>query len=1158
MKESLNKFLASNEGHGLLFLELPTGFGKTYNASDFIFDFLTGAAKNKPSRIFYLTPLRKNVDSVFNDILDKFKTAGKEDLFKSNALIIRANCEEVVNHILDSHPDDEFTRLETYRILRSKVDSYRSITNEDDIQSPSNGLAADLLESIRSDFEPAFRRDVERVIKRWDDCKTPAKRLAKIRREHKWLLDLYPAMLTSERKVILTTVDKFFHGNNPIIARPYRFYLNSITKGALVFLDESDAAKQSLLSAMIQNCTDYKLDLLRLVKTIHHSIVHDEINQDLFLQIESDDPNKTTKASFEKLKTVFEEAYQEHHLMYQFKLEDEVQERLFIFHDYTTATVIDGKDKNADGIFIKTNPAKGLNVLTTKEKDSNDNFAHFIADLYGVLKFFIQFCSIAAKNYLGYKTQGKLAGDEVMEIEDAITSVLNCFNLHDNDIRTLATIVLNDHKLPSVSTKKNPLPYDLYNQGFQYYSFENDPSHDFNTKIMMSFLNDTPEKFLLTLAGRASVVGLSATAKSETVTGNYNTSYLAESLGKSFFDITDDDVARIAAAYKERRPNQHKVLIHPCGIEDNEAPWAGIFENPGCIEYFSTKIIRPYMVDPNGNGEYFEVNRFCKMAKAIKHFIDNPMGKVLLVLTNRTLKQGSDRLFRRQNLDELIDLIKKEKDPGVPVHLIPMNSSDFEKQKEDYHQKAMQGGKVILVTSFPTAGTGQNLQYFLEEDGVKKEQDIDSIYVEDPTWLIQKVDGISEEKDLILFIYQVLALRASGEVSPKDASLAVRSAFLNFNKPASNTALFLNKTLYKARSINNHALIILKQAIGRINRTRTKRPIMSVYVSEDILQKRSFASEQGKLQTAEFAELINFAAKGDFHPETPNQDLCYLNMALEACRETGASIRKLMRLENGAWANTNMEAWGRIRDFGLRYPTASEDILSANPDMRPMYLHMSHDGPIDHYFYKPNSEDADSGIELISYYMNGEKGCTSLISSATIGLDDLMRCSYVRSFFQSKGYATSFRPAEYILIPNIMHDIYRGALGEAAGECLMLGKIHHEVLPITDPRAFEKFDFVLKEDPSIYIDFKYWGGSYAPTEKEQVSKIIEKLSVVHGRKAFVINIFIDSAGQPQWLADGKIYTVPSLLKRLPSGRLFTHDENCSMLKAAIEEAIHGN
>ena len=205
MKDSLKKFLASNGGNGLQFLELPTGFGKTTSASDFIFDYLLGDLPNKPKRIFYLTPLRKNVDDVYNSIAEKFREKQKEDLFKANALIIRANYEEVVAHLADESPEDVFTNLESYRILKSKVESYKSLLDEMADPGLTNNLCNDLLKQMREDFEPAFRRDVERILNRWEDCRTSAKKLARIKREHAWLLKIYPAMLTSERKVIFTT-----------------------------------------------------------------------------------------------------------------------------------------------------------------------------------------------------------------------------------------------------------------------------------------------------------------------------------------------------------------------------------------------------------------------------------------------------------------------------------------------------------------------------------------------------------------------------------------------------------------------------------------------------------------------------------------------------------------------------------------------------------------------------------------------------------------------------------------------------------------------------------------------------------------------------------------------------------------------------------------
>ena len=65
-----------------------------------------------------------------------------------------------------------------------------------------------------------------------------------------------------------------------------------------------------------------------------------------------------------------------------------------------------------------------------------------------------------------------------------------------------------------------------------------------STAIMMCYLNNTPEKFILSLADRARVVGLSATA-SKSVTGNYNLDYIQTKLGDKYYDLSQEDIKRI-------------------------------------------------------------------------------------------------------------------------------------------------------------------------------------------------------------------------------------------------------------------------------------------------------------------------------------------------------------------------------------------------------------------------------------------------------------------------------------------------------------------------------------------------------------------------------------------------------------------------------------
>lgn len=59
MKEIIKRFCEENTSNGLLLLQMPTGFGKTYQMIGYLFEVLKRTDTSK--KYFYLTSLKKNL-----------------------------------------------------------------------------------------------------------------------------------------------------------------------------------------------------------------------------------------------------------------------------------------------------------------------------------------------------------------------------------------------------------------------------------------------------------------------------------------------------------------------------------------------------------------------------------------------------------------------------------------------------------------------------------------------------------------------------------------------------------------------------------------------------------------------------------------------------------------------------------------------------------------------------------------------------------------------------------------------------------------------------------------------------------------------------------------------------------------------------------------
>ena len=75
MKEILEQRCLGKDTTGLLLLSMPTGFGKTHNVLDFIYDNYRDFAEQK-RKIFFITILKNNLPYI--KLKDRFATDNAE------------------------------------------------------------------------------------------------------------------------------------------------------------------------------------------------------------------------------------------------------------------------------------------------------------------------------------------------------------------------------------------------------------------------------------------------------------------------------------------------------------------------------------------------------------------------------------------------------------------------------------------------------------------------------------------------------------------------------------------------------------------------------------------------------------------------------------------------------------------------------------------------------------------------------------------------------------------------------------------------------------------------------------------------------------------------------------------------------------------------
>ena len=638
---------------------MPTGSGKTYLTGKIIGGFIRGEILKDVKTIVYLTPQKKNIDDIFNDVKHDF--ADDLSLFDANVLRIYANYESVLDKFLEVY--GKIPRViqnrQSCKELKKRIELYKDLS---DGNIPKDILDGALSE-IRKHYEVAFRKDLSEELSKI--AKNKREKKAKLNSdEYSWIKELYPACLTDDRKVLFMTVDKFVSGNDPIISNPYRFISHSKIKNALIFIDEFDATKDVLLNQEIQNCSDYKMDLIKLFSSISNTLKGREFPVSVFADSSDENDKKSSLYCFNKMKEHFAEVEEKYNLNYLFKLDSNDDDRYFLFDDYQLHTITNSQtDKN---IILKIDSRKKQNTISVSEQSDDGKFYRTIYSIKNAINVFIECCAKMAQTYMvHYNDEARKTRRDMMEIDQAVSTIIDLYNLDYVMAKNVTAMIVDNISIPVINRGRDVFDTDFYMNGFRYYDFKDDISHNESTAMTMCYLDNTPEKFMLSLASKARVVGLSATASIETVTGNYNIEYLRDRLNGDYYDLPADDKANIRNYIKSRLSRNDNITISKECIAETQSDElkeivSQLFDEKKNVDSFAEMFVKYRQSDsrdPNYN-----VKRIVKAMKSVRTFISDKYSKVLLVMTNRNVVEYSDyNIFSEGVIGAVISALCEEK-----------------------------------------------------------------------------------------------------------------------------------------------------------------------------------------------------------------------------------------------------------------------------------------------------------------------------------------------------------------------------------------------------------------------------------------------------------------------------------------------------------------
>lgn len=1116
MKDILEKYCECNKG--LFLLPLPTGCGKTYNVFEYIFKHY-----RKNRKIFFITTLKKNLQE--KDLLKRFQEKGIEKEYYKYCITLDSNGKTVIDNLLSVDIPNEVTKWPEYVILKNRIGVVRSKW------MPELVMMAE--DEIRKKLEPEFRRKIVEMLNSFfkslnEPQMTEKRKLQLVKNNFPWLVQLYPAVLSAEKRVFFMSVDKFFLKNSTLIRPSYYFWEDDITKDALIFIDEFDATKKNILAKIIDNGFSKRLDLIGLFTQVYSAFSTLEV-PDIVLkmsekQLRSGQNPDFLKEKFQEIKKRVIDLADKFYVSFPFKTVEPDTRRNFLFHDYDYHTILKEGKKF---VRLEYSLAEHVNQLHFEEEmpGREKSFLGFLNQLRGFLTYFKNLVFSIASNYKELKEEQMKEG-EVFPIESALHSTLDLFNLPTLWRNYLIDSILSNDR--TLKQKGAMLPdLNFYMNGFRYYDFHDSDEHDLKSKIYMFGYDNTPEKFLLALAQKANVIGISATAVCETVVGNYDLVFLRERLGDSFREYQEEERLRLWEKLKEGRVGYKNVNI-VCQFVDVQEPEQEMSDLCEGDEEFVNEILGRI---GKQNSDSYYVSRYIRYFKIFHEFLVHPDIRSFLVIGMTLPKPGGGiDLSILQDVASAMIKAKglqgefKDQNPLKAIYI--MNSDDFDVKKKEVHDILAEGYKLMVISTYQTLGAGQNLQYVAPDDADlvrvnsystdKRDKDFDAIYVDRPTQMLVNLNQDLTETDIVERIYQVEALAQKGEISSRQLRKEIEKGF---RKLAGN---HIQKSegevnLYNRMDYYNYAAKLLNQAIGRISRSNLKSRTIYIFSDKENIKYLQQEDTATHFYTPEYQRLIEEARK------YPYEKLPAVVEKLKYCGERCNERAHTLIAQSLTWINSSlprMEMWKMLREQVLAYPTLDgRDKLPL--ELRDLYVRLP-----EGYRYIDYTQQYDFKEVQITFTNNKNAG----VSPECCFLPDLMKCSELYEFFQERGYATEFEKAEYILSPVLFNNIYKGALGEVIGTYLLTKYCGVELMEL-EMGEYERFDKKTKD--GIYIDFKLWNEQVEHSDEEEyLAKISQKKKEVNARKVIIVNILGEIYGKRgiEHHRDN-IYVVPKLYDR---------------------------
>lgn len=592
-------------------------------------------------------------------------------------------------------------------------------------------------------------------------------------------------------------------------------------------------------------------------------------------------------------------------------------------------------------------------------------------------------------------------------------------------------------------------------------------------------LYTTPEKILHDLAKNNLVFGLSATADIPRYVHNFSINWLQKQKDITYYDVNDGDIATIQklnAQKQERRGNKIKVVRTK--TLNKKGPLAKFIKAISSDEGFGGD-------DPPG----YRRERVEHFFSALETMIetcppeDLPLDTNLLFLNTfaqikylfEKYPQQEDKIYavnERKGNDQLFvtyDLTYQDKEFIVIFYNTSqarlVQSSEL--AKKQYHQLFWEKKPVVLVTQYPSAGNGVNLQYLPTSES-EEETDFKNIHLlEAPYFFFGKVENETEQNKRNAVLkenFWYLAKLFEGKIVSDEWFHAILN---NIRKPTLNDD-YRNTMGPIADDARLNRIATYIQALGRIERVWLPMSVQTIILCPKAYEdfqlfctRPQYEYIRDERQTMisnnlrQLLEQVTAQTKTDERLMRKWRDERLSQTVQPRCREAIlALVQELEKIRDGTDNGAIKSKWERLRKAVLRHDLNGEILkeyhcVFTTPycENETLYVNNKYETFPNHFQHS----------DIHPWRLNS---VYSLIAENSV----------IRRYFEDRGYELGFNTtSNQFFTPYCYQAILIGAIGEEATKAILSNEtIPLEVIPDS---LYELADLKIAEQ-AWFVDCK--------------------------------------------------------------------------------------